>query len=445
MRTPASTSRLLKAPPATDRRLSRFAVGAHLRIPLYREGYALVLNSGLASLLGVVYWLVAARHYTPHTLGLNSAAISAMMFLAGVSQLNLMSALMRFIPVSGRKSPRLVLLSYLMSVTVAAVVSLVFLLGVDVWGPSLRFLTSSPALALWFTASTMAWCVFNLQDSVLTGLSAAVFVPLENLVFSVVKIVLLVALVDASAHYGIFASWTAALIASLVPVTLLIFRRLLPRHVRRADDRLPSPTRRELVRFVSADYVGSLFWLGATTLMPVIVAALEGGTANAYFSLAWMIALPLYAVSAATNASLVVTASRDEATLPTYARQVLILTAGIVIPLALGLAVIAPHLLRLFGPEYAVHSSVTLVLLALSAIPNAVTALYVSVYRVQRRMLAVVLLLGSLCGLVLGLGVLLLPLLGVAGVGLAWLIAESLVAAVLLLIEPRALGLFRWR
>ena len=103
MSTPASASRAPDAHAQPGGRLSRSSVGAHLRVPLYREGYALVLNSGLVSLFGVLYWLLAAHYYSPHVLGLNSAAISAMMFLAGVSQLNLMSALMRFIPVAGRQ------------------------------------------------------------------------------------------------------------------------------------------------------------------------------------------------------------------------------------------------------------------------------------------------------------------------------------------------------
>jgi O-antigen/teichoic acid export membrane protein/aminoglycoside phosphotransferase len=366
-------------------------------------------------------------------LGLNSAAISAMMFISGVAQLNLMSALTRFIPVSGRKTSRFVVSSYLLSVATAAVVALVFLVGLDLWAPALSFLTSSPGFVVWFVAATMAWCVFNLQDSVLTGLRAAVFVPLENLVYSMLKIGLLVAFVSLSPRYGIFASWTAGLIASLVLVNLLVFGRLLPTHAHGGDER--PPTRRQLATFVSADYLGALFWLGATTLMPLLVVALKGATANAYFSLAWMIALPLFAISASTGAVLVVAASRDEARLSGYARRVLIQTCAIVVPLALVLALSAPWLLDLFGPQYAAHSHTTLSLLALAAIPNAVTAIYVSAYRVQRRMSAVVMLLASLCGLVLGLGVALMELLGIAGIGLAWLIAESLVAAVLLVVD----------
>ena len=37
----------------------------HLRTPLYRNGYALVLSSATTSVLGVAYWILAARTYTP--------------------------------------------------------------------------------------------------------------------------------------------------------------------------------------------------------------------------------------------------------------------------------------------------------------------------------------------------------------------------------------------
>ena len=33
---------------------------AHLRSPLYRNAYALMINTGVTGLLGVAYWLLAA-------------------------------------------------------------------------------------------------------------------------------------------------------------------------------------------------------------------------------------------------------------------------------------------------------------------------------------------------------------------------------------------------
>jgi hypothetical protein len=131
-------------------------VRRHAAVPLYGQGYALVLNSMVTAVLGVPYWLLAARHYSASSVGRNAAAISAMMFLAGVAQLNLMSALLRFVPVSGGHSARLVASSYLVALSIAAGISAVFLVGIDHWAPALGFLSSSPGSALWFAAATMA-------------------------------------------------------------------------------------------------------------------------------------------------------------------------------------------------------------------------------------------------------------------------------------------------
>jgi hypothetical protein len=50
---------------------------------------------------GVLYRIVAARTAPAAVVGRNSTAISVMLFLAGVAELNLMSTLVRFLPTSG--------------------------------------------------------------------------------------------------------------------------------------------------------------------------------------------------------------------------------------------------------------------------------------------------------------------------------------------------------
>ena len=413
---------------------------AQWRVPLLRDGLALSLNSGLTALMGALYWVLAAHAFSARTLGVNSAALSATMFLAGVSQLNLMSALLRFVPVSGAAAKRLVASCYGVSLALGAVTAAVFVAGVEGWAPRLGFL-QHPAFAAWFVAATMAWCIFNLQDSVLTGLGRAVLVPVENQIFSTAKIVLLVALAAAAPRYGIFASWTAALVFSLVPVNLVVFLRLLPAHARAAGPRARPPTRRQLARYVSADFVASLAWLAATALMPIIVLALAGATATAWFSLAWMVALPLFLMSINAGAALVVAGAREEHRVDRYARQALGQTLRLVTPAALVLAAAAPLVLRLFGPQYAAAATPALRLLCLAAVPNAVVALAVSARRVRRDMRAVVLLTASQCGLVLVVSVALLSRgAGVAGVGVAWLAASTLVAAGVLAVDAGAVG-----
>src|SRR4029077_18850798 len=111
---------------------------------------ALVANEGVTAALGLVYWLIAAREYSASTVGINTAAISAMMFVAGVAQLNLMSALLRFVPVLGAARRRFIGLCYLAAAAAALLCAAVFLLGLDVWASALDDLAASPGMVAWF-------------------------------------------------------------------------------------------------------------------------------------------------------------------------------------------------------------------------------------------------------------------------------------------------------
>jgi len=106
----------------------RERLSSHLRVPMFRDGYALVLSGMVTAVFGAAYWVVAAHSYSAEYVGLNSAAISAMMLIAGIAQLNLSSALIRFVPLAGRSTRRVILGSYLVSIAVAGVLGVVFLL-----------------------------------------------------------------------------------------------------------------------------------------------------------------------------------------------------------------------------------------------------------------------------------------------------------------------------
>ena len=85
---------------------------------MLRNGYALVLSAGMTQLIGIFYWVAAARSYSAAVVGRNSAAINITLFLAGLAELNLMGTLIRFLPVSGTRSARLILTIYAASASV---------------------------------------------------------------------------------------------------------------------------------------------------------------------------------------------------------------------------------------------------------------------------------------------------------------------------------------
>jgi O-antigen/teichoic acid export membrane protein len=429
----------MNAAPSTRPRTAAFL--AHVRLPLYRDGYALVLNAGVSAALGVGFWLLAAREYPATVLGIDTAAISAMMFLSGVAQLNLMSTLVRWVPVLAGDRRRFIGACYLLTALLAAGCAAIFLLGLGLWSPALRGLHRDPAIALSFIAAAAAWCIFNLQDSALTGLGSAVLVPVDNTIYGIAKIAILVALVTASPHWGIYGAWIAGLAPSVLIINWLIFGRLGRRPA--TGEHAHTPALGVVARFAAPDYVSQLFSLGAVTLMPVIVVAISGARVNADYALAWMISQPLLLLSTGPAQSLVVAGSADPGRLAEYARKVLIQGLWLTVPAAAIVGVGSHWLLLLFGHGYSVHAALTLSLLAVASVPSAVFSVYVSVCRVQRRMRNVVGTVGLLCGLVLVLGPLLLSQIGIKGLGIAWLVAETVTATGILVLDRPALGLGR--
>ncbi|WP_407285988.1 lipopolysaccharide biosynthesis protein [Streptomyces sp. BP-8] len=397
--------------------------------PLFRNAYALMLNTGVSGLLGLGFWLVAARFYTEAAVGQGSAAIAAMKLLAGLTAVTLTGALARFIPVAGHTTRRLVLRTYGGSSVVVAIAATAFLLTLDLWGPSYRFLHGT-LNGLGFILAVVAWSLLTLQDGVLTGLRSALWVPVGNLAFSAVKLGLLVVFAAAIPTAGVFVSWVAAIAVSVVPLAWLVFRRLIPRHARTTRHTAGPPSLREVGRFLAGDYTGSLFSLAVVYLVPVLVASQVGAADNAYFYIATTIGGTVNLLALNMGASLTVEGAHDPAQLAHHTRAALRRMARIMVPVCLTLFVCAPYLLGVFGPGYAEAATPLLRWFAVGAALRVVMEVHFAVLRAQSRTSGLAALQGLLCVLVLGLTLVLLPRTGLAGAGVAEVASLAVIVAI---------------
>ena len=404
---------------------------AHLRTPLYRNGYALVISSAVTSGLGVVFWAVAARTYSTETIGLNSAAISAMMFISYLAQLNMTNALNRFLPKSGNATARLIFSTYGVCTVVALLASVIFLANLSTWAPELASLGEVPGGQIAFIVATVLWCIFALQDGVLVGIRQSTWIPIENTLFALAKLALLILLAGILPLYGLFVAWTLPVMIFVFVINILIFRRLLPRHVEATQANAEYIPLTAVMRYVTGDYLSSLIWLAVTTMLPLIIVAQVGATANAHFYLAWTVAYSLYLVSRNFGMSLIAEAAADETQLHAHSLRTLKQSTRLVAPAVAVLVIGAPYFLRIFGESYAEDSTVLLRLLCLSALPNIITSLYISVARVKRQVWTVVFLQTILSLPVLVLSTSLLQRYGITGIGVAWLTSQGVVALLL--------------
>ncbi|MFJ9665088.1 lipopolysaccharide biosynthesis protein [Streptomyces sp. NPDC101219] len=406
------------------------------REPLLRNGHLLAMSSIVNAALGAVFWVLATRWYDDRTVGLNYAAVSAATLLSTVGQLNLSDFLVRFVPAAGRHTRRLVLVSYAAGIACSVLIAVAFLLLVPTISPGLGFLLT-PVTGLFFVAYTAGYTIFALQDGALTGVRQPGWVVAENVIFAVVKILLLAVGATLAFFTGILISWAGALVVALLVANAYLLRRAVPRHEREAPAAARPP---RLLGYASADYAGSLFRMAAYSLVPLIVLNTLGPAQSAYYSLAWIVGYVPYLLATNMGSSLIVEAAHTPGDLARHASRVLrhsalLLGAGTVV-----IIVVAPRFLAFFGPEYAEHGTTLLRLLALSALPNLLVSVAVDVARMQRNLRRVVGLQCVLCVLVLGLATVLLPVLGLAGGGLAWLLAQSLLALWLVVRRSRWLS-----
>jgi O-antigen/teichoic acid export membrane protein len=222
----------------------------------------------------------------------------------------------------------------------------------------------------------------------------------------------------------IFGSWVlAALISCLVGGWMLRF------YVRREwRFRLVGVwgELRLIVRSLAGNHLITVGNVLPTYLLPLVVITRLSKADSAYFYIAWMVGGMFFMISSTTGSSLFAEGSHDPAALRAKVISSARFTSALVAPAILFAAVFGHGILALFGPAYSHRGFTLLLILAVSAIPDAVSNLYVPVLRVRNRLRAgAALTLGMALFSVIA-GWIVAPSLGLAGIGAAWGVGQTL-------------------
>jgi O-antigen/teichoic acid export membrane protein len=155
-------------------------VRAHASDELLRSAYSLMVNVGLTTLLGVVFWIAAARLYDADSVGRDAALIAAMMELSVICQVNLVNGITRFLPALERGTARALLGAYAVTGGAALVVGTAFVLIAPIASREYAFLGEHWTMAALYVIAQVLWTWFALQDAALTAMRRAPWVPVEN-------------------------------------------------------------------------------------------------------------------------------------------------------------------------------------------------------------------------------------------------------------------------
>ena len=339
---------------------------------LVQNAIALMVSSGGSALLGILFWIVAARIDTPTQVGRATAEIAAMMLLATLAQLSFGSIFERFLPVAGEFTMSFVRRAYF-SCVICAVVLAVAYLGFNLGH---NFLPSAVGWKVMFAASVVVWTIFALQDSVLIGLRASRWVAVENISYGAAKLALLPVAVVLTATQGIFLTTIVPVLPAVLAVNWYLFRRRIPEHSLANPASEALPAMRSLVVLASAQYASLLSSVFMPAIVTLIVIARLGPIANAHYYLPSMISMNLGLLSWGVVRSFLVEATTEPGELRRHTNSAIRALTAVLLPSVIIGYVFAPDYLRLFGTSYATHGVALMRMLLVSLLGSTVSVFY---------------------------------------------------------------------
>ncbi len=394
------------------------------RDSLLRNSIYIMAITVVTSALGYIYWIVAARLYSPEAVGLASAIVSAMSITAAVSSVGIGHALVQILPrrQAGEEwslalNAGLIvglLVSLLAAIVAAAIIH--FVLELDFGGQETIYIIA-------FIASVPLWTLGTLLDQAFVAERAAGNALLRNVAFAALKIPLLaLPFLWTLGALAIFNSWVISTVASLAVAGVLALR--LGRRYRLTVQGIAWHARSMLSAFAGHHLIG-LGGIAPLYLLPILVTVRLSTEDNAYFYPASMTGTIFFMVSSSVALALFAEGSHTTEDIAHKVRSSALIIACLLCPMMLVTFVGRHFILSLFGSSYAQRGEVLLAILIVSAIPDAITNIYVAWLRVRRHLRFAALLNLGIATVTLVLAWTLLPALGIAGAGWASLAAQT--------------------
>lgn len=405
--------------------LSRAAAAArgHLRDPVYANGYALVANAGASALLGFLFWVVAARRFSVEALGIGSAVVSAATLAALVGKAGFDAALIRYGPSLGRRDlVRLVLRALVGTLALTTLAALV-VLALAVEGVASLAALRAPTVALGFVLLAIGTGAAWVLDAYFIAEQAGIHVFLRNLAFNALKLVAPFVMAASLGGSAVPLAWGAGLAASLALALSVSLARLARRPL---AGRPPAPAR-ELLGYAARNYALNLSEFLPGLVFPLMVLAVEGAAANARFYLAWTVATVAFLASKAIAQSGFAALARPGPAGPAV-RKTLLLSALVLVPMALGMLLLGGVVLGVFGDHYA-EGAQLLRILALSIAPVAVANAFLAYLKARRPGWELTLLPALSLATLLVATPFALRAFGTLGLGLVWLAVQAAMGA----------------
>lgn len=404
-------------------------LAVYLNDPFRRNALFLISTYAANALIGFIFWTVAARLYSPDDVGKATALVSAGFLVAQFSGLGMGIGLMRFLP--GERD-KVQLINSTLSVLLGAslLLSCCFLLGIKLWSPGLIFIYSDHLALATFVLFSTVFSLNTLFSQVFIALRMAKYALYQNLILASKIIVLF--LVLNCGYFGVFSSFTVSVIISWA-VAVFLLRKVFTHYIPHPVADLSSL--KIMASFSIGNYLGDTLKTLTGFVTPLIIINLLGATMSAYFYIGWMIAGIFFNVCYAVNHTLVSNCAHEPGNLRRQTIKALRFVIMILIPSVLIMYFLGGFILSFFGEQYSEEALWLLRILSIASLPLALNEIFIAVYRIHKRIKPVIIIYGTISFFTLIVGSLLMQVVGLMGIGIAFLTAQVVIAIVLIAIN----------
>ena len=361
---------------------------------------AVAIGNGATAILGLAYWLVAARLMPPEAVGISSALISAMGLIGQLGEGGIGTLLMGQLSMHGARRHGLVMAAGLIAGMSCFILALTSLAVAGLGMPRGYLFASGPWVPLLLLAGCTATGLAFVIDHSFIGLLQSRFLMYRSVVFSAAKLLLLVAL--PAWHAGgdfaiIIFSWIVGIVGSAVLIVDLAIRRGVLR-ICAPDFKLLFSL---LPAFLSHHLLNVLAY-APPLAMPILVSVVVSSTASAAFYAVWMVLIIAFMVPGALTNVLYTLGTSDPHALAGRVRFSALASLAFSAVISLVFYLYSYQLLWIFNASYAEIAASSLQLLGVSLITGSIRLHYIAVVRIRNEMrrASVVLAASGIGGLV---------------------------------------------
>jgi O-antigen/teichoic acid export membrane protein len=395
---------------------------------LVSNSIVIMITTGANLLLGFGFWVIAARTTSVDAVGLASAVIAAMTLASTAGAIGVGNTLIQLL--GSTRDPK----QWTRTLNGGLVFALICSLACGVvLAVALPFATSSleplrrVPILIAFLVGVCVTALGDTTDRAFVANRATERMLVRNVTAGAVRIGLLVVPIALfSGSDLLYVSWVVS-VAVTIPLGLRLVRGLQPEY--RPAIREGFDEARRLRTTVAGHHAISIGNMAPQYVLPLLVTGILSVGQNAVYFATWRVAGAFFVISVAVATSLFAEISHDHASLHASARRSIKLIGALLVPGILFFALAGREVLGILGPRYE-DGYALLMIFIVASVPDAITNVYVSVLRAQRRFGFATVLTCGMAGLAIVLTVVLLGPLGIIGAGIAW--SASQVAGCLL-------------